>query len=118
MNPRRIRATSAVLPGDGIGPEVTQEAVKVLRVVAKRFDLRLDFQEASIGGAAFEVAGTPLPDHTLQVCQRADAILFGAVGGPHWDTLPRKVRPEQGILALRRVFDLYANLRPAKLFHS
>ncbi|HWU40410.1 MAG TPA: 3-isopropylmalate dehydrogenase [Candidatus Acidoferrum sp.] len=111
-------ATIAVLPGDGIGPEVTQEAVKVLRVVAKRFDLRLDFQEASIGGAAFEVAGTPLPDHTLQVCQRADAILFGAVGGPHWDTLPRKVRPEQGILALRRVFDLYANLRPAKLFPS
>jgi len=111
-------ATIAVLPGDGIGPEVTQEAVKVLRAAAKRFDLRLDFQEASIGGAAFEVTGTPLPDHTLQVCQKADAILFGAVGGPHWDTLPRKVRPEQGILTLRRVFDLYANLRPAKPFPS
>ena len=111
-------ATITVLPGDGIGPEVTQEAVKVLRAVAKRFALRLDFQEASIGGAAFEVAGTPLPDHTLQVCRKSDAILFGAVGGPHWDTLPRKVRPEQGILALRRVFDLYANLRPAKPFPS
>ena len=111
-------ATIAVLPGDGIGPEVTQEAVKVLRAVAKRFDLRLDFQEAAIGGAAFEVAGTPLPDQTLQLCRMADAMLFGAVGGPHWDTLPRKVRPEQGILAIRKAFDLYANLRPAKLFAS
>ncbi len=109
-------ATIAVLPGDGIGPEVTQEAVKVLRAVAQRYHLMLEFQEAPIGGAAFEVAGTPLPDQTLAVCQRADAILFGAVGGPRWDTLPRKVRPEQGILALRKTFDLYANLRPAKLF--
>jgi 3-isopropylmalate dehydrogenase len=109
-------ATIAVLPGDGIGPEVTQEAVKVLRAVAPRFQLGLDFRDAIIGGAAFEVAGTPLPDQTLEVCRKADAILFGAVGGPHWDTLPRKVRPEQGILALRKAFDLYANLRPAKLF--
>jgi 3-isopropylmalate dehydrogenase len=109
-------ATIAVLPGDGIGPEVTQEAVKVLRAAAQRYHLTLEFQEAPIGGAAFEVAGTPLPDQTLAVCQRADAILFGAVGGPRWDTLPRKVRPEQGILALRKTFDLYANLRPAKLF--
>lgn len=106
----------AVLPGDGIGPEVTQEAVKVLRAVAERMRLTLDFQEAPIGGGAFELAGTPLPDQTLAVCRRADAILFGAVGGPEWDTLPRKVRPEQGILALRKAFDLYANLRPAKLF--
>ncbi len=109
-------ATIAVLPGDGIGPEVTQEAVKVLRAAAQRYHLTLEFQEAPIGGAAFEVAGTPLPDQTLAICQRADAILFGAVGGPRWDTLPRKVRPEQGILALRKTFDLYANLRPAKLF--
>jgi 3-isopropylmalate dehydrogenase len=111
-------ATIAVLPGDGIGPEVTQEAVKVLRAVAKRFPLVLEFREAAIGGAAFEVAGTPLPDQTLDVCRRADAILFGAVGGPQWDALPRKARPEQGILALRKAFDLYANLRPAKLFPS
>ncbi len=110
--------TIAVLPGDGIGPEVTQEAVKVLRAVAQRFHLTLDFQEAPIGGAAFEIAGTPLPDQTLAVCRRADAMLFGAVGGPRWDTLPRKVRPEQGILTLRKAFDLYANLRPAKLFPS
>lgn len=109
-------ATIAVLPGDGIGPEVTREAVKVLRAVAARHQLSLDFQEAPIGGAAFEAAGTPLPDQTLDVCRRADAILFGAVGGPRWDSLPRKARPEQGILSLRKVFDLYANLRPAKLF--
>lgn len=109
-------ATIAVLPGDGIGPEVTQEAVKVLRAVAARHQLSLDFQEAPIGGAAFEAAGTPLPDQTLDVCRRADAILFGAVGGPRWEGLPRKARPEQGILSLRKVFDLYANLRPAKLF--
>jgi 3-isopropylmalate dehydrogenase len=95
-------ATIAVLPGDGIGPEVTREAVKV--------------HEAPVGGAAFEAAGTPLPDQTLDVCRRADAILFGAVGGPRWDSLPRKARPEQGILTLRKAFDLYANLRPAKLF--
>ena len=111
-------ATIAVLPGDGIGPEVTQQAVKVLRAVGARFQMPLEFREASIGGAALEAHGTPLPDGTLDACQRADAILFGAVGGPQWDTLPRKVRPEQGILALRKAFDLYANLRPAKPFPS
>ncbi|MBI2002775.1 MAG: 3-isopropylmalate dehydrogenase, partial [candidate division NC10 bacterium] len=109
-------ATIAVLPGDGIGPEVTREAVKVLRAIAERFHLTLAFQEAPIGGGAYDAAGTPLPDQTLAVCRQADAILFGAVGGPRWDTLPRKVRPEQGILALRKAFDLYANLRPARLF--
>lgn len=109
-------ATLAVLPGDGIGPEVTREAVKLLRATAERFHLTLEFQEAPIGGGAYDVAGTPLPDQTLVVCRQSDAILFGAVGGPRWDTLPRKVRPEQGILALRKTFDLYANLRPARLF--
>jgi len=109
-------ATIAVLPGDGIGPEVTREAVKVLRAVATRYQLSLDFHEAPVGGAAFEAAGTPLPDQTLDVCRRADAILFGAVGGLRWDSLPRTARPEQGILTLRKAFDLYANLRPAKLF--
>jgi 3-isopropylmalate dehydrogenase len=108
-------ATIAVLPGDGIGPEVTREAVKVLRAIVGRFHLTLEFQEAPIGGGAYEVAGTPLPDQTLAVCRRADAILFGAVGGPQWDTLPRKARPEQGILTLRKTFDLYANLRPARV---
>ncbi len=111
-------ATIAVLPGDGIGPEVTREAVKVLRAIAERFHLTLEFQEAPIGGGAYDAAGTPLPDQTLAACRQADAILFGAVGGPRWDTLPRKVRPEQGILALRKAFDLYANLRPARLFSA
>ena len=109
-------ATIAVLPGDGIGPEVTREAVKVLRAIATRFQLTLAFEEAPIGGTAYEGAGTPLPDQTLAVCRGADAILFGAVGGPRWDGLPRKLRPEQGILALRKAFDLFANLRPAKAF--
>lgn len=108
----------AVLPGDGIGPEVTREAVKVLRAAALRFDLTLEFREAVIGGGAYEATGTPLPDATLALCRQADAILFGAVGGPRWDSLPRKVRPEQGILTLRKALDLYANLRPAKLFAS
>ena len=111
-------ATIAVLPGDGIGPEVTREAVKVLRAIAERFHLTLEFQEAPIGGGAYDAVGTPLPDKTLAVCRQADAILFGAVGGPRWDTLPRKVRPEQGILTLRKAFDLYANLRPARLFSA
>ena len=109
-------ATIAVLPGDGIGPEVTREAVKALRAAATRFHVTLTFREAPVGGTAYEVAGTPLPDQTLAVCRQADAILFGAVGGPRWEALPRKVRPEQGILALRKVFDLFANLRPAKAF--
>ena len=106
----------AVLPGDGIGPEVTCEATKVLGAVALRFGLVLEFREAAIGGGAFETTGTPLPEATLALCRQADAILFGAVGGPQWDALPRKDRPEQGILTLRKALDLYANLRPAKLF--
>lgn len=106
----------AVLPGDGIGPEVTREAIKVLRVAAQRFALTLEFREAVIGGGAYEVTDTPLPEATLALCRQADAILFGAVGGPRWDSLPRKDRPEQGILSLRKALDLYANLRPAKLF--
>jgi 3-isopropylmalate dehydrogenase len=110
--------TVAVLPGDGIGPEVTREAVKVLRAAAERFRLRLEFQEALVGGSAYEAAGTPLPDATLALCRQAVAILFGAVGGPRWDGLPRKVRPEQGLLGLRKALDLYANLRPAKLFSA
>ena len=106
----------AVLPGDGIGPEVTREATRALRAAALRFDLKLEFREAAIGGGAYEASGTPLPESTLALCRQADAILFGAVGGPRWDALPRKDRPEQGILALRKALDLYANLRPAKPF--
>ncbi len=109
-------ARIAVLPGDGIGPEVTRAAAKVLRAAADRFALSLDLEEAPVGGGAYEASGSPLPDATLALCQRSDAILFGAVGGPRWDTLPRKSRPEQGILTLRKTLDLYANLRPVKPF--
>ena len=111
-------ATIAVLAGDGIGPEVTREAVKVLGATSTRYQLSLDFREAPIGGAAIEAVGTSLPDQTLDLCRRADAILFGAAGGPRWDGRPRKDRPEQAILTLRKTFDLYANLRPAKLLSA
>jgi 3-isopropylmalate dehydrogenase len=109
------QAVIAVLGGDGIGPEVTGEAVKVLRATAARFGLALTFHEGLVGGAAVEARGTPLPEETLELCRSCDAILFGAVGGAKWDGLARALRPEQGILGLRKSLGLYANLRPAKL---
>jgi 3-isopropylmalate dehydrogenase len=102
----------AVLPGDGIGPEVTAEAVRVLEAL----DLGLSFEEAAIGGAAYKAYGHPLPPATLALARRADAILFGAVGDPDCDALPREHRPEQAILGLRKHLGLFANLRPAKAF--
>lgn len=102
----------AVLPGDGIGPEVTGEAVRVLRALA----LDLAFEEAPVGGAAYTATGRPLPAETLALAKRADAVLFGAVGDPQFDALERRLRPEAAILGLRRELDLFANLRPAKLF--
>src|SRR5258707_8041871 len=106
----------AVLPGDGIGQEVTPEAVRVLRAVGKRAGVTFEFEEALIGGAAIDAAGTPLPPETLALCRKADAILFGAVGGPKWDHLPQEQRAERGLLALRKELDLFANLRPARCF--
>jgi 3-isopropylmalate dehydrogenase len=106
----------AVLPGDGIGQEVTPEAVRVLRAVGKRAGATFEFEEALIGGAAIDATGRPLPPETLALCRRADAILFGAVGGPKWDGLPQEQRAERGLLALRKELDLYANLRPAICF--
>jgi len=102
----------AILPGDGIGPEVTREA----RAVLEALDLDLSFAEAPVGGAAYEAAGHPLPPETLALAARADAILFGAVGDPRFDTLARHLRPEQAILGLRSELKLFANLRPARLF--
>jgi 3-isopropylmalate dehydrogenase len=105
----------AVLPGDGIGVEIVAEAVRVLeRLRSEGIDLSLE--TAPIGGAACDAAGQPLPDATLELARRADAILLGAVGGPRYDTLPRALRPEQGILALRKALGLFANLRPAILY--
>jgi len=102
----------AVLPGDGIGPEVTAEAVKVLEALSLDFT----FEEALIGGAAYDDGGTPLPVSTLELCRRADAVLLGAVGGPKWDNVqPSTLRPEMGgLLPLRSELNLYANVRPAK----
>jgi 3-isopropylmalate dehydrogenase len=106
----------AVLPGDGIGPEVTAEAVRVLRAVAKNSSASFEFEPALVGGAAIDAKGTPLPPETLALCRSAHAILFGSVGGPKWDNLPQEQRAERGLLALRKELDLFANLRPATCF--
>ena len=108
--------TIAVLPGDGIGQEVTPEAVRCLGAVGRRAGVTFQFEQGLIGGAAIDAAGRPLPPETLALSRRADAILFGAVGGPRWDDLPQEQRAERGLLALRKELDLYANLRPAICF--
>ncbi len=110
------RFVITVLPGDGIGPEVTAEAVRVLEAVGRRFGHAFEFHERWIGGAAIEATGSPLPEETLAQCRRSDAILLGAVGGPKWDDPTAPVRPEQGLLGLRKAFDLFANLRPVRVF--
>jgi 3-isopropylmalate dehydrogenase len=105
----------AILPGDGIGPEIMAQAIKVLE--ASRSDgLKIETEQAPVGGAGYDAAGEPLPAATLQLARQADAVLFGAVGGPQYDTLPRAKRPEQGLLALRKELGLFANLRPAVLY--
>ena len=105
----------AVLPGDGIGPEITAQAVRVLKALAGQ-GLSIELETAPVGGTAFDLSGDPLPAATIAVCESADAILFGSVGGPQYDTLPRPQRPEQGLLRLRKHFDLFANLRPAIVY--
>jgi 3-isopropylmalate dehydrogenase len=106
----------ALLPGDGIGAEVTPEARRVLEVVGKATGTSFEFEQGLVGGAAIDATGGPLPDASLRLCQQADAILFGAVGGPKWDNLPQETRPERGLLRIRKELDLFANLRPAKCF--
>jgi len=106
----------AVLPGDGIGQEVTREAVRVLEAVGQRFGHKFVFQEGIVGGTAYDETGVPLPDETFRICQNSQAILLGAVGGSKWDNLPAHLRPESALLALRKNFDLFANLRPIILF--
>jgi len=105
----------AVLPGDGIGPEIMGQALRVLE--ALRSDgLKIELEQATIGGAGYDAAGDPLPAATLELARKADAVLFGAVGGPKYDTLPRAMRPEQGLLRIRKELGLFANLRPAVLY--
>lgn len=109
-----MHAEIVVLPGDGIGPEVTAAAVEVLRTVGRRYGHAFALREHLIGGAAIDATGEPLPEATLTACRKADAVLLGAVGGPKWSDPKAKVRPEQGLLALRKGLGLYANLRPVK----
>ena len=107
-----MKALIAVLPGDGVGPEVTAEAVRCLHAIARRFDHQFELQEAAFGGAAIDATGNPLPPATLDLSRRADAVLLGAIGGPKWSDPNAAARPEQGLLGLRRELGLYANLRP------
>lgn len=109
-----MHADIVVLPGDGIGPEVTAAAVEVLQAVATRFGHRFALHEHLIGGAAIDATGKPLPDDTLAAARDADAVLLGAVGGPKWSDPNATVRPEQGLLAIRKALGLYANLRPTR----
>ena len=106
----------AVLAGDGIGPEIVAEAVKVLKFVNTNMNLGLVFDNALVGGAAYDAFGTPLPQQTLNLCKNADAVLLGAVGGPKWEDLPHAVRPERGLLGIRSELGLFSNLRPAVLY--
>ncbi|HEY8176548.1 MAG TPA: 3-isopropylmalate dehydrogenase [Gemmatimonadaceae bacterium] len=107
-----VHATIAVLPGDGIGPEVTTQATRVLDAVQRRWQHDFEVREALIGGAAIDATGNPLPDETVALCKSASAVLLGAVGGPKWDDPNARVRPEQGLLGLRKALEVYANLRP------
>lgn len=107
-----------VLPGDGIGPEVIASAVEILQVIAKRFNHTFHLAYGAIGGAAIDQYNNPLPDETIALCEESDAILLGAVGGPKWDQNPPELRPEKGLLRIRKHFDLFANLRPVTAIAS
>ena len=110
-----MKKTIVLLPGDGIGPEVTRAAAIVLRETAHEFNHQFDLHEFPIGGTAIDAAGTPLPASTMEACRKADAVFLGAVGGPKWDSLPVGKRPESGLLDLRKGLGLYVNVRPVKL---
>ncbi|WP_119066036.1 3-isopropylmalate dehydrogenase [Aggregatilinea lenta] len=111
-----MQAKIVTLPGDGIGPEVVAEALRVLNRVAERYGHNFTFDEQMMGGCAIDAVGNPLPDDTLAAAEQADAVLLGAVGGPKWSDPTAPVRPEQGLLKLRKHFDLFANLRPVKVY--
>lgn len=107
-----------VLPGDGIGKEIVAQAEKVLKKVAKKFDHEIYIDHALIGGCAIDECGEPLPQETIDKCLKADAVLLGAVGGPKWDNIDHNLRPEKGLLGIRKALGLFANLRPAKVFEE
>src|SRR2546430_799074 len=110
-----MKKSIVLLPGDGIGREVTRAAAAVLRESAQEFNHQFEFAEYALGGAAIDATGKPLPNETLDACRKADAVFLGAVGGPKWDGLPVGKRPESGLLGLRQGLGLYANVRPVKL---
>lgn len=105
-----------LLPGDGIGPEIMDVSIDVLKVIAEQFNLEFDFQEALIGGAAIDATDNPLPEETIEKCRNSDSVLLAAIGGYKWDNLPREKRPETGLLGIRAALGLFANLRPATIF--
>lgn len=105
-----------LLPGDGIGPEVVSAAVKVLKLVAEKFNSEFEFNSALIGGASYDKHSTPLTDDVVNQCYSSDAVFLGAVGGPKWETLPHHLKPEAALLKIRKALGLYANLRPAKVY--
>lgn len=113
-----MQAQIALLPGDGIGPEVVAEGVKVLQAIAEKFNHHFEFTESLIGGIAIDQTGNPLPDETIETCQKAEAVLLGAVGGPKWDNPTASVRPEQGLLKIRKALGLFANIRPVKIYSA
>ncbi len=108
----------ALLPGDGIGPEVVAEAVRVLEKTGEIFGFSIETPKALIGGAAIDATGQPLPDETVQICLDSDAVLLGAIGGPKWESLPHQQKPEQALLGIRKALGTFANLRPAKVWDA
>ncbi|MFA6630388.1 MAG: isocitrate/isopropylmalate family dehydrogenase, partial [Sulfuricurvum sp.] len=108
--------TIALIKGDGIGPEIIDEAVKVLDAVAALENIEFNYQEALMGGCAVDATGDPLPQETIEISLASDAVLFGAIGGQKWDTLPREKRPESGLLRFRKELGVFANLRPANVY--
>ncbi len=111
-----MHAKLLILPGDGIGPEITAEAVKVIETLRDHHGLAVEVERGLIGGAAYQASGQPLPEDTLGLARQSDAVLLGAVGGPQFESLPRELRPERGLLQLRAELELFANLRPAILY--
>jgi 3-isopropylmalate dehydrogenase len=107
-----------VMPGDGIGKEIIAQALRVLARVTEKYGTKFETEEALIGGCAIDATGSPLPEATVKLCQAADAVLLGAVGGPKWDTIDPAIRPERGLLGIRKALGLFANLRPASLFQE
>ncbi|WP_100405030.1 3-isopropylmalate dehydrogenase [Bacillus solitudinis] len=113
-----MKKNIAVLPGDGIGPEVVSAGIRVLNEIGRIFNHEFTYTYGKIGGVAIDEENTPLPEATVEICKQSDAILLGAVGGPKWDTLPGHLRPEKGLLGIRKALQLFANLRPVTVYES